>query len=1041
MIHQTFFSRMVRSGLILAVCAARLSAQMVDGGEVKAEAPTSTGTRATKFSVQASNALRVEYGSGFSVVALPAGMKPYNLSHSGVVILFDNANFYRWKNGNLELIDTSDPQRSYTNYSKNGELVQETSYGSDRFIMEREDGTQIPINIYTGALEAGDIPRVYITTASSNFAVGRLVVARNPTLLVPVRWDFSGGYLILGASASAYDYPLFQLRIINDRGDFLADKYSDDGYGWGTIINNQHMLEGFSGYDLNNQGSAVLLQWDLSQATSGRPFFWDGSLHPIGDKPGAPSSLNDNDEILVHQDDGHSILWKKTVDGQGMVKFTSTDLGEITGIETAYWGQINNSGMILLWTLNGDGFEDQAYLLVPKSDRLGVDFDRNGVIDTSRDTANPDRELVRRQLPWFFWVNDDNDADETDGNDIPGAGANGQDDHVNGTRDLVDFFPVHLDIADLLSAYPPSDPTITYKLAQADGAANFLTTDLTPATAGNYHSDADKAVTLGNATVTPITAGGVPLDPAFLGRVLTDDQGIILVEARKATTAPLRLEVWRGTELLSKVELPLSFAGVEQMFRHVNLTGAVGITPETYTRGGAPNWPDELNNKQAFVFAHGYNVNQKQARGSQAEFFKRLWWSGSRAQFWGVTWYGFESQVPVAGFAPDLQSNVVSAFGTAPQFKEFITELRQETQFTDISVAAHSLGNAVVSSAISDHGAQITRYFLLDAAVPSEAYDAGEAEPNDASAIMPHTEWNREHGVYHSSLWVTNWSGFFPTTDVRSQLTWRDRFRPKSSPNFSTDYYDFHSSGEEVLALDDGLTPSMTGIIFSQLWNYLENILPGREGQPAGTKSWVYQEKLKGRLIAGKIASSKFGGWGFNSFHFKKSPGGAGGKGPVMTPAVLTPDEASGMLSTVFTPEALREEPFFRPGGNRVKVASWLRQPDGRRKFTTERLGALYGPGGSDFALRHRDTLLARMIPSMSLATGRVAVERLTPQGSEERNFDMSSPAIRGLTEPWPAERTDKNWWHSDFRRVAYPYVRGFYKKIVELGELDDVNP
>ncbi len=68
------------------------------------------------------------------------------------------------------------------------------------------------------------------------------------------------------------------------------------------------------------------------------------------------------------------------------------------------------------------------------------------------------------------------------------------------------------------------------------------------------------------------------------------------------------------------------FGGVETMFRHKNLVNAVGMAPDTHDRETAPNWPDELNNHQAFVFVHGYNVNQQQARGWQAEFFKRLWW-------------------------------------------------------------------------------------------------------------------------------------------------------------------------------------------------------------------------------------------------------------------------------------------------------------------------------------------------------------------------------------------------------------------------------
>ncbi|MDI1336483.1 MAG: alpha/beta hydrolase [Lacunisphaera sp.] len=683
-------------------------------------------------------------------------------------------------------------------------------------------------------------------------------------------------------------------------------------------------------------------------------------------------------------------------------------------------------------------------LMVPAE--LRPDANRDGVITVGRGASDPDRALAEAGLPWHFWLNDDDDSGETDGTDIPGKGSNGADGAVNGVRDLVDFFPVHLDIRSLLKIFPADDAAISYKLVQADGAANYLTTDLTADTAGIYQRDAEKAKLLGGAPVTPITAEGVALDRAFLGKVGT--AGIILIEAGKATDKPLRLEAWRGAEQLARLELPLKFGGVETMFRHVNLARAVGIACETPNRGGAPNWPDALNNKKAFLFVHGYNVNQQQARGWEAEIFKRLWWSGSRAQFWGVTWCGYESQVPVARFTPNYQQNVIHAFGTAPQLANFIGKLRADQPgLIEVGVAAHSLGNMVVSSAISDYQAPIDRYFMIDAAVAAEAYDGGQdsqvVQSDDGTAFLPHTEWNKQFdGVYPARLWATNWHKLFLSTDARSKLTWRDRF----APHGGTVYYDFHSTGEEVLGYDEthaDNTPSLAGVLAAEIKIYLHSLISGQKGQPAGYQTWIYQEQLKGRTITGKVLGSNFGGWGFNIFHFRKFPGGFG-KGPVETPTVLTPAEAASRESTLFTDQALREAPFFRPGGFFTKAGSWVPDGNGGRRFLAERIGQLYGINGSDFAARQRDALLARMIPAMSPATGRIPVLRLGQINLF--NFDMNSDSIRPrkageANPPWPSTRATPNWWHSDLREVAYPYVRGVYDRIAAMGGLNTVAP
>ncbi len=70
---------------------------------------------------------------------------------------------------------------------------------------------------------------------------------------------------------------------------------------------------------------------------------------------------------------------------------------------------------------------------------------------------------------------------------------------------------------------------------------------------------------------------GIALDSDFLDRVADDtDKGILMVEGIKASTKPLILEIWQGDDLVAETKLQLSFSGVEDMCRWVNLRGVVG---------------------------------------------------------------------------------------------------------------------------------------------------------------------------------------------------------------------------------------------------------------------------------------------------------------------------------------------------------------------------------------------------------------------------------------------------------------------------------
>src|SRR5207249_10794688 len=106
------------------------------------------------------------------------------------------------------------------------------------------------------------------------------------------------------------------------------------------------------------------------------------------------------------------------------------------------------------------------------------------------------------------------------------------------------------------------------------------------------------------------------------------------------------------------------------MYRHSNFMaadGAVGGRPTDMYE--PPNYPDTLCNNKAFAFVHGFYVDPNSARGWNAEIFKRMFWSGSKAKFVGVTWNSNELNETTI---PDYHKNVDNAFATAQPFAGLI---------------------------------------------------------------------------------------------------------------------------------------------------------------------------------------------------------------------------------------------------------------------------------------------------------------------------------------------------------------------------------
>jgi hypothetical protein len=601
--------------------------------------------------------------------------------------------------------------------------------------------------------------------------------------------------------------------------------------------------------------------------------------------------------------------------------------------------------------------------------------------------TGPDFTTTNR--PFRFWVNDDNDAGETGGNDIPGlanklADALEESSTVDSVRDLVDFFPVYLNIQSLLQAAPSN--SVSCWLKQADGALNFvdplwyMDTALSPTNCLAYLTDTNVVrqiarVTLSSAPTYQITSNGVPLNSAFVYKIRQEGKGMLLLEARRNTAKPLVLELRQGTNVIAQTRLHLSISGVEQMFRHKNLIwethGQHIGPPDRLTDGSVPNEPP--TNDKNFVFLHGYNVNPEKARGLFAEIFKRLYWSGSRAKFYGVTWRGAESQL-FGRLTPNYHTNVVNAFLTAPKLRDFLVTLTNGPT----TVAAHSLGNMVVLTALNDWDAPMDKYFMIDAAVAIAAIDGGASE----TTPMVHPDWYE----YATRLWASKWHLLFSTNDYRSQLTWRDRLS-----NFgNAEVFNFYSSGEEVLRTHPGMPPDVPGYLVEEIVGFFDT-------DPPGLYVWALQEKMKGRTLFNSVLGSNHGGWGFNTGYDVFTNGQY---------IHLPPAQASQL------PDAqLRTSAFFNTS------------------FDTP----LFGVSGSAYAQTNRNRILADAIPALTLPVGANEVPRLSPQGQPSRNLNMHEDFKNG----WPLERDEPfDWLHSDFRDVAYTFVYKVFDEFVNRGNL-----
>ena len=514
------------------------------------------------------------------------------------------------------------------------------------------------------------------------------------------------------------------------------------------------------------------------------------------------------------------------------------------------------------------------------------------------------------------------------------------------------------------------------------------------------------------APVTQITQKGVTLNKAFLDKITNDGKGVILIDGRTATDQPLVLEITKNGKPILELTFPIKIAGIDQMFRTINLRPDKQGWPTNMdepknlpdeelaeSNGGDSTSTSSSAKPKYLFFVHGYNVNSDEAKGWQAETFKHFWWAGSKARFVGVTWQGADSQI--AGVTTNYHANVIHAFDEAKGLDTAVRKLGDATVY----VAAHSLGNMLVSAAISDYGTPFKDFYMVNAAVAMEAYDKSIEAPNWA---MWHYDWvhhadkNEVEDSYDPKLLCSNWCDLFPASDYRSKLTRKDRLADTKS----TRYFNFYSGSDNVLVNHEGgEVPSVGGASWQQIVNCFFHD-PANTGR--GRFGWAYQEKLKG-LSAGNYIGSGYGGWGYNLLDW-----GVVDLSPIRLPLREPyPSEVDGVQRRKHFD--LKTTPFFYKG------------------FPSQ-MNALLGRDGSKEAKNNQTKYLAEMVPALSFAAGANPVEKFTQKMGEVANFEMPVK-FQNKENGWPRKQPD--WLHSDMFNVAYPYIYKLYDEIVKDSALN----
>lgn len=295
----------------------------------------------------------------------------------------------------------------------------------------------------------------------------------------------------------------------------------------------------------------------------------------------------------------------------------------------------------------------------------------------------------------------------------------------------------------------------------------------------------------------------------------------------------------------------------------------------------------------------------------------------------------------------------------------------------------------LVSAARQDHGLAYEKYFMLNAAVPVEAYDASSGITATSKHDMTPAEWRD----YPDRVRASHWYGLFPWWDARARLTWKNRFKDVDKT------VNFYSQQDEVVVNGN---------------DEVDELLSRKY-------AWYNQEMQKGSHFVDLIPEA---GWAFGRNHFTTHVSGYTAENvPIYSFQLYSATEAAGI-----DPEVLKTRPLFRD-------------------FTKS---DIYGENGSAFLLANdmfRWRCLSHGIPDESFAAGANPVPKWNSKGGSQEGASDETEVLNGTARNVDMSTQFKehraNWLHSYFISAPLLDVHGLFERIVDEiteGNSDDDN-
>lgn len=446
--------------------------------------------------------------------------------------------------------------------------------------------------------------------------------------------------------------------------------------------------------------------------------------------------------------------------------------------------------------------------------------------DLTRDGAVSDEDIdaFLNGRIFRYWTNEDTvkgDCVGADDDDDP----NIDDDVVNGTYDLVNFFPVALDFQQFVEAWGTQVKYIIKSSWDNESPFNVCFANLPWEKAGEIQTTNVTTTTgmaLSSAQLIPLDRNGIEIPYDMLVQ-FSQNSGVMICEAIKPYRS-ISVDVKCGDDILYTYTVPMDILRVKDMYNWYNFRSFSGDNSGRGTEFHTM-WDEDYD--KSLIFLHGANVSSADAEKWGDVIFKRMWLSGMRARFYNVDW---KSDI---GSSANYHENASNAFVVASQIVSTIDSIPGEK-----IIMAHSLGNMVVSSMIQDYGLEVSKYLMCNSAVPAEAYDTTMAPTN----VLIHKDWNE----YPRKSFANEWYRFFEDdlNDDRRLLTWGGRFADVADCAIN-----FYSTGDHVLEL------------------YHNNNLWATDGfenwnQMFERFSWHKQELWKGRKgVLAQLGTTDWAGW------------------------------------------------------------------------------------------------------------------------------------------------------------------------------------